>query len=60
MLSKSGNFIKQKHKIAGGSVGLFDGKRTGNVKNLESLSKQIDKLNGGIKDLDAEIETVGK
>ncbi|NNM15044.1 MAG: chromosome segregation protein SMC, partial [Bacteroidia bacterium] len=58
LLSKNGNFIKQKHKIAGGSVGLFDGKRTGNVKNLESLSKKIDKLNASIKELDGEIEKI--
>ena len=60
LLSKSGNFIKQKHKIAGGSVGLFDGKRTGNVKNLEVLSKKIAELNSQIKILDSEIETIEK
>lgn len=41
LLSKGGNFLKQKYTLGGGSVGLFDGKRTGKLKNLENLSEQI-------------------
>ncbi|MEP7169381.1 MAG: chromosome segregation protein SMC, partial [Bacteroidota bacterium] len=41
LLSKGGNFLKQKYTIGGGSVGLFDGKRTGKIQNLEKLSEQI-------------------
>jgi chromosome segregation protein len=41
LLSKGGNFLKQKYTIGGGSVGLFDGKRTGKLQNLEKLSQQV-------------------
>ncbi|MFT6815761.1 MAG: chromosome segregation protein [Sphingobacteriales bacterium] len=42
-LSASGKFSKTKYSASGGSVGLFEGKRIGRVKNLEKLSKQIKK-----------------
>ncbi|MEP7264174.1 MAG: chromosome segregation protein SMC [Bacteroidota bacterium] len=41
VLSQSGNFLKQKYVIAGGSVGMFDGKRTGKFKNLEKLAEEV-------------------
>jgi len=41
LLSKGGNFLRQKYSLGGGSVGLFDGKRTGKIQNLEKLSDQI-------------------
>ncbi|HNQ13088.1 MAG TPA: chromosome segregation protein SMC [Bacteroidia bacterium] len=44
VLSKNGNFVRQSYTLSGGSVGLFDGKRTGKQKNLETLSTQIDSL----------------
>ncbi|RYY35510.1 MAG: chromosome segregation protein SMC [Sphingobacteriaceae bacterium] len=50
LLGKSGKFNKSKHTMAGGSVGLFEGKRIGRAKNLENLQKEI-------KSLDAEINT---
>lgn len=42
VLSKSGKFFKQKYSISGGSVGLFDGKRTGKLKHLEKLQTEIE------------------
>ncbi|MBK7854042.1 MAG: hypothetical protein IPJ79_03300 [Bacteroidetes bacterium] len=42
VLSKSGKFFKQKYSISGGSVGLFDGKRTGKLKHLEKLQSEIE------------------
>jgi len=42
ILSKNGTFLKQKYTVGGGSIGLFDGKRTGKLKNLEKLQAQID------------------
>lgn len=42
VLSKSGKFFKQKYSISGGSVGLFDGKRTGKLKHLEKLQAEIE------------------
>ena len=41
VLSHNGNFLKQKYVIGGGSVGLFDGKRTGKFKNLERLAEEV-------------------
>lgn len=42
LLSQNGNFLKQKYSLGGGSVGLFDGKRTGKIQNLEKLVSQIE------------------
>jgi len=44
LLGKSGKFNKSRYTIAGGSVGLFEGKRIGRAKNLENLSKEIKQL----------------
>lgn len=41
LLAQSGKFSKTKHTMAGGSVGLFEGKRIGRAKNLENLAKEI-------------------
>ncbi|WDF53850.1 chromosome segregation protein SMC [Mucilaginibacter sp. KACC 22063] len=41
LLGKSGKFNKSKHTLAGGSVGLFEGKRIGRAKNLENLAREI-------------------
>ena len=44
ILSRNGNFLRQKYTVGGGSIGLFDGKRTGKIKNLEKLQQQIEKF----------------
>lgn len=41
LLGKSGKFNKARLTMAGGSVGLFEGKRIGRAKNLENLAKEI-------------------
>ena len=41
LIGKSGKFNKSKYTVAGGSVGLFEGKRIGRAKNLEALVKVI-------------------
>jgi chromosome segregation protein len=41
LIGKSGKFNKSKYAMAGGSVGLFEGKRIGRAKNLEALLKVI-------------------
>jgi chromosome segregation protein len=50
LIGKSGKFNKSKYTMAGGSVGLFEGKRIGRAKNLENLAKEIkgieNQLNG--------------
>ncbi|GAB2692690.1 chromosome segregation protein SMC [Mucilaginibacter koreensis] len=49
LLGKSGKFSKSKFTMAGGSVGLFEGKRIGRGKSLEILA-------GNIKTFQAEIQ----
>ncbi len=44
LITLNGKIIRRKYSISGGSVGLFEGKRIGRVKNLENLSKQIEEL----------------
>ncbi|GAA4313871.1 chromosome segregation protein SMC [Mucilaginibacter gynuensis] len=48
ILGKSGKFNKSKHTMAGGSVGLFEGKRIGRAKNLENLQKEIKQLDAQV------------
>lgn len=44
-IAESGKYTKRKFSLSGGSVGLFEGKRIGRVKNLEKLDKEIKDLN---------------
>lgn len=41
LIGKSGKFNKSKLTMAGGSVGLFEGKRIGRARNLDNLAKEI-------------------
>lgn len=41
VLEKTGKFIKGKFSLSGGSIGLFEGKKLGRVKNLERLHEEI-------------------
>ncbi|MNR07280.1 Chromosome partition protein Smc [compost metagenome] len=41
VLAKNGKYAQTKFTLAGGSVGLFEGKRIGRAKNLENLAKEI-------------------
>ncbi len=43
LLSRSGRFIKRRFSLAGGSIGLFEGKKIGRKKNLEVLDAAISK-----------------
>jgi chromosome segregation protein len=43
-ISKNGKYCRTKYSLAGGSVGLFDGKRIGRIKNLEALESEIEML----------------
>jgi chromosome segregation protein len=53
LIGKSGKFNKSKHTMAGGSVGLFEGKRIGRAKNLENLAKEIKSIEGNVNQLKA-------
>jgi chromosome segregation protein len=59
VIGKNGKFNKSNFQMAGGSVGLFEGKRIGRVKNLDSLSKEIKDIQGvldGLKERFQQLE----
>ena len=56
ILSASGKFSKSRITMAGGSVGLFEGKRIGRAKNLENLAKEIKSLESEIASLKSSVE----
>jgi len=51
LIGKSGKFNKSKLTMAGGSVGLFEGKRIGRAKNLENLAKEIKSVDNKLNEL---------
>jgi chromosome segregation protein len=65
VLSKGGNFLRQRYTIGGGSVGSFEGKRTGKFRNLEKLAEEIKQFEivigeyrDQIKEADAELAEI--
>lgn len=58
LLGKSGRFSKSVFSMAGGSVGLFEGKRIGRAKNLENLAKEIKQFEQQIATCKAGTETL--
>jgi chromosome segregation protein len=41
ILEKHGKYVKGKYSLTGGSVGLFEGKKIGRVKNLEKIAEDV-------------------
>ncbi len=41
VLEKTGKYVKGRYALTGGSVGLFEGKKIGRLKNLEKLHEEI-------------------
>ncbi len=58
LIGKSGKFNKSKHTMAGGSVGLFEGKRIGRAKNLDNLLKVIKLIDIEVADFKARFEAL--
>ena len=56
LLSSNGAFIRKKHMLSGGSVGLFEGKKIGRKKNLELLEKEITRKEKEEQSLIAQIQ----
>lgn len=56
ILEKSGKYVKGVYTLTGGSVGLFEGKKIGRVKNLEKLKEQIEQQKGIVDDFAAQIK----
>src|SRR6185295_13748651 len=56
VIEKSGKYVKGKYSLTGGSVGLFEGKKIGRVKNLEKLQEEIASQNYVVEKLKTEIQ----
>ena len=58
LLSQNGKFYKTDISLSGGSIGLFDGKRIGRVKNLEKLSTEIKALESHRLQVKSSVDTL--
>jgi chromosome segregation protein len=56
VLEKTGKYVKGKYSLTGGSVGLFEGKKIGRVKNLEKLFEEIQVQDGIVLQLKNDIQ----
>ncbi|TBR19232.1 MAG: chromosome segregation protein SMC [Chitinophagaceae bacterium] len=56
VIEKNGKYVKGKYSLTGGSVGLFEGKKIGRVKNLEKLQDEIADQNKIVESLKAVIQ----
>ena len=56
VIEKSGRYVKGKYSLTGGSVGLFEGKKIGRVKNVEKLHEEILSQNAVVELLKEEIQ----
>ena len=56
VLEKNGKYVKGKYSLTGGSVGLFEGKKIGRVKNLEKLREEISSQHYIVEKLKEEIQ----
>ena len=50
-ISKNGKYCRTKNSLSGGSVGLFDGKRIGRAKHLETLFSEIGQLSSKLEQI---------
>lgn len=53
VLAIEGNLVLKHRTVAGGSIGLYEGKRIGRVKNLEKLGAELVTLNKRLGELEA-------
>ena len=56
LLSADGRFVRRPYSVAGGSLGLFEGKKIGRKKNLEVLEKSIRASEENAAALDAKLQ----
>lgn len=54
-LLQNGSLVKQRYSYNGGSVGLFDGKRTGKLKNLQDMETLLQQMHASIDELQKEV-----
>ena len=51
-ITENGKLTKRRYSVSGGSVGLFEGKKIGRIKNLEKLDREIKKLQKQLTELE--------
>ena len=56
VIEKNGKYVKGRYSLTGGSVGLFEGKKIGRLKNLEKLQEEISSQNYVVEKLREEIQ----
>lgn len=56
VLEKSGQYVKGTYTLTGGSVGMFEGKKIGRVKNFEKLHEEIEAQAKVVNNLKAVIQ----
>jgi chromosome segregation protein len=56
VLDRKGRFVVGRYSLSGGSVGLFEGKKIGRVKNLEKLSQEVAALEDRVSGLKAAVQ----
>ena len=56
ILEKHGKYVKGSFTLTGGSVGLFEGKKIGRVKNLEKLQEEIQAQQVVVNEFTAQIQ----
>lgn len=56
ILDRTGRFVMGQYTLTGGSVGLFEGKKIGRVKNLKKLSQEIHTLEQQVKVLKSSLQ----
>ena len=54
LLSFDGRILHRKYSLAGGSIGLYEGKKIGRAKQVEKLQASISQLNKELKALETE------
>ncbi len=55
-ITQSGKLTKRQFSVTGGSVGLFEGKRIGRVKNLENLQIEIKELGAQLDEMKVNLD----
>lgn len=60
LLSRTGKYTRRSHGISGGSIGLFEGKRIGRIKQAGVLEEEIVKLEGSEMELQQKLNELGQ
>ncbi len=55
LITQDGRVLQRPCSISGGSVGLFEGKRVGRVKNMEKIAEDLEQLQASVTHLEETI-----